>query len=97
MLGQPNLPLYSKQREWLMRENSTSLEFAYDLTLDEVRRRSAVLEAIGPDWDPIRALAEEEQAYAMLYSNLDAEQQRVYDNLVSAGVLPERAADHASD
>jgi hypothetical protein len=33
----------------------------------------------------------------MLYSNLDAEQQRVYDNLVSAGVLPERAADHASD
>src|ERR1700739_3846336 len=80
-----------------MPDNSTGLEFAYDLTLDEVRRGSAVLEAIGPDWDPIRALAEEEQAYAMLYSNLDAEQQRVYDNLVSAGVLPERAADHASD
>src|SRR5918997_1681563 len=28
------------------------LDYAYDLTLDEVRRRSAVLEAIG-DWDPI--------------------------------------------
>jgi hypothetical protein len=80
-----------------MPTNSTGLEFAFDLTLDEVRRRSAVLEAIGPDWDPVRALAEEEQAYAMLYSNLDAEQQRHYDALVSAGVLPDRAVDHAPD
>jgi hypothetical protein len=55
-----------------MPTNSKGLEFAYDLTLDEVRRRSAVLEAIGPDWDPVRALVEEEKAYAMLYSNLDA-------------------------
>lgn len=76
---------------------TTNLEFAFDLTLDEVRRRSAVLEAIGADWDPIRALAEEEQAYAMLYSNLDDEQQRLYDALVSAGVLPDRAMDRASD
>jgi hypothetical protein len=83
--------------EWLVSDNSTGLEFAYDLTLDEVRRRTAVLEAIGADWDPVRALVEEEKAYAMLYSNLDAEQQRQYDNLVSAGVLPNRAADHASD
>ena len=83
--------------EWLVSDNSTGLEFAYDLTLDEVRRRTAVLAAIGADWDPGRALAEEETAYAMLYSNLDAEQQRHYDNLVSAGVLPDRAADHASD
>jgi hypothetical protein len=83
--------------EWLMLDDSNGLEFAYDLTLDEVRRRTAVLEAIGADWDPIRALAEEEKAYAMLYSNLDAEQQRHYDNLVSAGVLPDRAVDHASD
>ena len=80
-----------------MPNNPTGLEFAYDLTLDEVRRRSAVLEAIGPDWDPVRALAEEEKAYAMLYSNLDAEQQRHYDRLVSAGVLPDRAVDRASD
>jgi Family of unknown function (DUF6400) len=56
-----------------------------------------VLEAIGDNWDPIRALAEEEQAYDMLYSNLDAEQQRLYDNLVSAGVLPDRAVDRAAD
>jgi Family of unknown function (DUF6400) len=80
-----------------MPDNSNGLEFAYDLTLDEVRRRTAVLEAIGEDWDPIRALAEEEKAYAMLYSNLDAEQQRHYDNLVRAGVLPERVVDHAAD
>jgi hypothetical protein len=83
--------------EWLMPDNSIGLEFAFDLTLDEVRRRSAVLEALGADWDPVRALVDEEMAYAMLYSNLDAEQQRHYDILVSAGVLPERAAGHASD
>jgi hypothetical protein len=75
----------------------TDLEFVYDLTLDEVRRRTAVLEAIGDDWDPVRALVEEEKAYAMLYSNLDAEQQRHYDDLVRAGVLPERAVDRAAD
>lgn len=73
------------------------IDFAYDLTLDEVRRRSAALEAIGDTWDPVRALAEEEQAHAMLYSNLDPEQQRQYDMLVSAGVLPERAVDRAAD
>lgn len=80
-----------------MSTNSAQLEFACDLTLDEVRRRSAVLEAIGDNWDPIQALAEEEQAYAMLYSNLDAEQQRQYDMLVEAGVLPDRAVDRAAD
>jgi hypothetical protein len=36
------------------------LDFAYDLTLDEVRRRSVVLEAIGDDWDPIAVLAKDE-------------------------------------
>jgi hypothetical protein len=80
-----------------MPTNSSDVNFAFDLTLDEVRRRTAVLEAIGDDWDPIRALAEEEQAYAKLYSNLDDEQQRQYDELVTAGVLPDRAVDRASD
>ena len=80
-----------------MPTNSIHIDFAADLTLDEVRRRAAVLEAIGDDWGPIRALEEEEQAYAMLYSNLDDEQQRHYDALVSAGVLPNRAVDRASD
>jgi Family of unknown function (DUF6400) len=74
-----------------------NLDFAYDLTLDEARRRSAVLEAIDDDWDPIAVLAEEQKAYDMLYSDLDEEQQRVYDELVRAGVLPERTADRATD
>ena len=74
-----------------------NLDFAYDLTLDEARRRSAVLEAIDDDWDPIAVLAEEQMAYDMLYSDLDEEQQRVYDELVRAGVLPERTADRVTD
>ena len=42
-------------------------------------------------------LAEEQQAVDLLYSGLDDEQQRIYDDLVSAGVLPERGADRAAD
>ncbi|WP_374025858.1 DUF6400 family protein [Mycobacterium sp. HNNTM2301] len=73
------------------------LDFAYDLTLDEARRRGAMLEAMGDDWDPIAVLRDEERAYDMLYSNLDDEQQRVYDELVRAGILPERTAARATD
>ncbi|BBU22591.1 DUF6400 family protein [Mycobacterium xenopi] len=80
-----------------MPTDSHGLEFVYDLTLDEVRRRAAVFEAIGDDWDPVQVLAEEEQAYAMLYADLDADQQRHYDELVKAGVLPRRAVDRAAD
>ncbi|MGB6207738.1 DUF6400 family protein [Mycobacterium sp.] len=73
------------------------MDFAYDLTLDEARRRAAVLEAIGEDWDPLAVLAEEDRAYAMLYSDLDDEQQRIYDDLVAAGVLPDRVAGRVPD
>ncbi|MEV4124886.1 DUF6400 family protein [Nocardia sp. NPDC049707] len=69
----------------------TDHDFAYDLTLDEIRRRSAVVAALGDDWDPVAALTEEELAYDMLYSNLDDEQQRIYEELVQAGILPDRA------
>jgi hypothetical protein len=72
-------------------------DFAYDLTLDEARRRTAVLEAIGDDWDPISVLAEEEKAYDMLYSGLDEEQQRIYNELVRAGVLPDRTVNRVTD
>jgi hypothetical protein len=71
--------------------------FAYDLTLDEARRRAAVLEAIGEDWDPLKVLAGEDRAHAMLYSDLDDEQQRIYDDLVAAGVLPDRVAGRVPD
>jgi hypothetical protein len=73
------------------------LDFSYDLTLDEARRRAAVLETIGDDWDPIAVLAEEEKAYDMLYSGLDEEQQRLYDELVGAGVLPDRTVARVTD
>jgi hypothetical protein len=76
---------------------TNQLAFAYDLTLDEARRRAAVLAAIGDDWDPVEVLAQEDRAYAMLYSGLDDEQQRLYDDLVVAGVLPDRAAGRVSD
>ena len=73
------------------------LEFAYDLTLDEARRRTAVLEAIGDEWDPVAVMTEEQRAEEMLYSDLDDEQQRIYDDLVRAGVLPDRKVIHAAD
>ena len=73
------------------------LAFAYDLTLDEARRRAAVLDAIGDDWDPVEVLAEEDRAWAMLYSDLDDDQQRIYDDLVAAGVLPDRVAGRVAD
>jgi hypothetical protein len=73
------------------------LAFGYDLTLDEARRRAAVLEAIGDDWDPVEVLAQEDRAYAMLYSDLDDDQQRIYDDLVAAGVLPDRVAGRVPD
>ncbi|WP_165762659.1 DUF6400 family protein [Mycolicibacterium vulneris] len=73
------------------------LDFAYDLTLDEARRRSAMFEAMGDDWDPIAVLSDEDQAYDMLYSNLDEDQQRIYDELVRAGILPERTVARATD
>jgi Family of unknown function (DUF6400) len=79
------------------REAVAMLDFSYDLTLDEARRRAAVLEAIGDDWDPIAVLAEEEKAYDLLYSGLDEEQQRIYDELVTAGVLPDRTVNRVAD
>jgi hypothetical protein len=42
-------------------------------------------------------LAEEELAYDMLYADLDADQQRIYDELVAAAVLPDRTVDHVAD
>ncbi|MGW7196639.1 DUF6400 family protein [Streptomyces chryseus] len=79
-------------------KSSEHISFAIDLTVEEARRRAEVMAALGPDWDPVALLEGEEQASALLYSGLDAEQQRTYDMLVSAGVLPGkgpgRAASH---
>lgn len=72
------------------------VEFAVDLSAHEMLRRTHVMSALGPDWDPVAALRGEEEAYALLYSGLSAEQQRLYDELVSAGVLPGPGGGHAA-
>lgn len=66
------------------------VEFFLDLDRDEVRRRAEVVRAMGDAWDPAAVLRGEDEAYALLYSGLDAEQQRIYAELVAAGVLPDR-------
>ncbi|MFE4578573.1 DUF6400 family protein [Streptomyces chartreusis] len=72
------------------------VEFSVDLSAHEMLRRAHVLDALGPDWDPVAALRGEEEANELLYSGLDADQQRVYDELVAAGVLPPRGGGHAA-
>lgn len=72
------------------------VDFTIDLTSQETLRRARVMEAVGPDWDPIEVLRGEEAAYDLLYGGLDADQQRVYDDLVTAGVLPRRGGGRAA-
>ncbi|MEW2416589.1 DUF6400 family protein [Streptomyces sp. NPDC046866] len=64
--------------------------FDVDLTAQELQRRAQVLAALGPQWDPVEVLRGEEAAHALLYSGLDADQQRIHAELVAAGVLPPR-------
>ncbi|WP_371494230.1 DUF6400 family protein [Kitasatospora sp. NBC_00374] len=68
--------------------SSNLVAFDLDLTIEEARRRAEVVAALGPDWDPVAVMRGEDEAYALLYSGLDADQQRTYDGLVAAGVLP---------
>ncbi|MER5427742.1 DUF6400 family protein [Streptomyces sp. NPDC002588] len=75
---------------------SAPVDFGVDLSSHEMLRRAHVLEALGPDWDPVAALRGEEEAYTLLYSGLDAKQQRLYDELVEAGVLPRRGGGDAA-
>ncbi|MFD5813354.1 DUF6400 family protein [Streptomyces sp. NPDC127038] len=72
------------------------VEFTVDLTAQEVQRQAQVLAVLGPDWDPLEVMRQEEAAYALLYSGLDEGQQRVYDDLVAAGVLPRRGDGRAA-
>ncbi|MFF0429475.1 DUF6400 family protein [Streptomyces sp. NPDC004520] len=70
--------------------------FGIDLTVEEARRRAEVVAALGPDWDPVAVLREEEAAHALLYSGLDEQQQRIHAMLVEAGVLPGEVPGRAS-
>ncbi|WP_433256811.1 DUF6400 family protein [Streptosporangium sp. CA-135522] len=76
--------------------NNAHAVFEIDLTLEETRRRAAVMAALGPEWDPPAALRSEEEAYDLLYSGLDERQRETYDMLVAAGVLPERGPGRAA-
>jgi uncharacterized protein DUF6400 len=81
-----------------MSQDRSLATFEADLTLHEVRRRAEVVGALGSDWDPAAVLRAEEEAYDLLYSGLDEAQQRTYDMLVAAGVLPRRrTGGHAAD
>ncbi|MDQ3762792.1 MAG: DUF6400 family protein [Actinomycetota bacterium] len=62
--------------------------FTIDLTLHEGTRLAAVLDALGPKWDPTQIYTGEAQAHQMLYANLDPDQQAAYDVLVADGALP---------
>ncbi|MFD3538998.1 DUF6400 family protein [Streptomyces sp. NPDC058662] len=72
------------------------VDFTVDLTAHEVSRRAEVMAALGSDWDPVEVLRGEEAAYDLLYSGLDEAQQRLYDDLVAAGVLPGRGHGRAA-
>jgi Family of unknown function (DUF6400) len=62
------------------------MPFAFDLTSHEIRRMTAVLDAM-PDWDPAAVLAAEAEAHSLLYSGLNTEQRSIYDGLCKAGVF----------
>ena len=66
--------------------------FTFDLTAHEGARLAAVLDALGPHWDPIDVATGEAQAHHMLYANLNPAQQGAHDLLVAAGVLPDTGA-----
>jgi len=66
---------------------ATLVPFTIDLTAHEGIRLAAVLNALGPLWDPAEIDAGEAQAHQMLYAHLDPEQQAIYDVLLAAGAM----------
>jgi hypothetical protein len=63
--------------------------FHVDLTTHEGLRLAAVMDALGPGWDPLEVLTGEAQAHRMLYANLDADQRAAHELLIAAGALPD--------
>jgi hypothetical protein len=63
--------------------------FTIDLTAHEDTRLAAVLDALGPYWDPTQIYTDEAEAHRMLYTQLDSDQQAAYDLLIADGVLPD--------
>ncbi|MGH3874713.1 MAG: DUF6400 family protein [Pseudonocardiaceae bacterium] len=67
---------------------TSHISFTFDLARHEGVRLAAVLDALGPHWDPAEIYAGEAEAHRMLYSHLDPDQQAAYDLLIADGVLP---------
>ncbi len=65
----------------------TLVPFTVDLTAHEGKRLAAVLNALGPLWDPAEIDADAAQAHQVLYAHLDPKQQATYDVLLAAGAL----------
>lgn len=66
---------------------ATLVPFTVDLTAHEGTRLAAVLDAVGPLWDPAEVYSGEAEAQRMVYAHLNPEQQATYDVLIAAGVL----------
>ena len=64
------------------------IPFTLDLTAYETTRLAAVLDALGPHWNPTEVYLGEAQAHRMLYGHLGPDQQATYDVLLAAGELP---------
>ncbi|WP_333740428.1 DUF6400 family protein [Streptomyces sp. IBSBF 2806] len=94
--GEPDEPAAASRPAADRTDAPPMTDLVVDLSAHEMLRRAHVLDALGPDWDPGAALGGEEAAYGLLYSGLSPEQQRVYDELVAAGVLPRRGGGHAA-
>ncbi|WNM32906.1 DUF6400 family protein [Streptomyces sp. Li-HN-5-11] len=94
--GAPDEPVAAGRPAADRPETQAPVDFAVDLTSHEMLRRTHVMAALGPDWDPVAALRGEEEATELLYSGLSAEQQRIHDDLVAAGVLPGRGGGRAA-
>jgi hypothetical protein len=65
------------------------VSFEIDLTMHEGLRLTAVLNALGPQWDPMEVYSGEAEAHRMLYADLDADQQAAYELFMAAGALPD--------
>jgi hypothetical protein len=65
------------------------VSFDIDLTMHEGLRLTAVLDALGPQWDPMQVYTGEAEAHRMFYADLDADQQAAYELLIAAGALPD--------
>ncbi|MGH3778187.1 MAG: DUF6400 family protein [Pseudonocardiaceae bacterium] len=68
---------------------ASHVPFNIDLTAHEGTRLAAVLDALGPHWDPTEIYTGEAEAHQMLYAHLDPDQQAAYDLLIADGVLPD--------